>query len=139
MNLEYDKFSIPKESGKTLLKLHKIRGDTIVFITARTCTQGQTEALDKRLNKVFELTRSTVVCTNKDMANDPKTATKTGSIEKNGIDIYYGDSDSDIEDARAVKKKMVRPIRVERNPLSTYKSGYTLGAYCEEILVDSEN
>jgi acid phosphatase class B len=66
---------------------------------------------------------------------------KTPALEKYGVDIYYGDSATDIEYSRAVTAKKVRPIRVERSPLSTNKNplGYKPGDFGEEILVNSEN
>ncbi len=132
MNQEFDKFSIPKETGRALIDMHKQRGDAIFFITARNCTPEERAAIEKRMHALFALTDAKVQCT------DGKP--KTPYIEEDGIDIYYGDSDTDMEYSRAAKKKKVRPIRVQRSQLSTNTtSSYHPGAFGEEVIVHSEN
>jgi acid phosphatase (class B) len=133
MNQQYDKFSLPKEIGVALINMHKKRGDRLLFITKRRCGDHgkDKEALRNRLEAIFKLKDTAVFC------DDDKS--KTDEIEKKGVDIYYGDSDTDVQEARAAKPKMVRPIRIKRSPMSTNKTGYKPGAFCEEVLVNSEN
>jgi acid phosphatase (class B) len=131
MNQKFDKFSLPKEAGRALLKMHKDRGDKIVFITARFCSPEDKTVIAKTLKKTFALNEFKLDCTDN--------GAKTPFIEEYSVDIYYGDADTDMEYARAAAKKKVRPVRVQRSALSTNKGGYTPGAFCEEILVNSEN
>jgi acid phosphatase (class B) len=132
MNQKFDKFSIPKETGKALLTMHRERGDGIVFITARFCSPEDKTILAQTLKTDFGLNEFKLDCTDNNA--------KTTFIEEEKVDIYYGDADTDMEYARAAAKaKKVRPVRVQRSPLSTNKGGYKPGAFCEEILVNSEN
>lgn len=130
LNQNHDRYSMKKKSGDDLLQMHKGRGDTIIFITKRNCYDDDADVIKKRLTGMFNV-KSKVYCTDDQ--------SKTPFIAKSGVDIYYGDSDSDIEYAAAVKEKPVRAIRVERSRLSTNKTGYNPGKYGEEVLADSEN
>jgi acid phosphatase (class B) len=127
MNGKFDKFSIPKASGQQLILMHRQRGDTIVFITARESSQAN--IVPKILSETFTLQSPKVIFTNgKD---------KDLYIQDSKVTIYYGDSDSDIT---AAKKANARPIRVLRSPLSTNKTSYAkVGQMGEEVLKDSEN
>lgn len=123
---KYDLFSMPKNSARKLLEMHKKRGDRIYFITARVKPKGE-EILTKCLHKAFKLT------------NQPKVIfsgniTKAKFIRENNIKLFYGDSDLDILHAHEAK---VRAIRFERSPLSVNKYNYNPGAYGEEILENS--
>lgn len=60
---------------------------------------------------------------------------KTKKIVELGLDVYYGDSDSDIE---ASRRAGIRAVRVLRSPESSYQENYHPGKYGEEILPDSE-
>ncbi len=135
MNQIHDKYSIPKESGRALLSMHNTRGDSIFFITKRTCTGDDAQVMQNRMNTVFQLTGSTLLCTNG--------GSKTPQIESNNVDIYYGDSDSDMQYALAAQVKKVRPVRVLRSAMSENKpipaNGYNPGSFGEEIIVNSEN
>jgi acid phosphatase (class B) len=130
LNQNHDRYSMKKKSGDALLQMHKGRGDTIVFITKRFCYDDDAEVLTKRLGSMFNV-KSKVYCTNEQ--------TKTPAMTETGIDIYYGDADSDMEYAAAVKAKKVRAVRVERSPLSTGVSAYNPGKFGEEVLSGSEN
>lgn len=126
LSCKYDLFSMPKNSAKKLLEMHKNRGDTIYFITAREKPQGE-EILTKCLHRAFKLT------------NQPKTIfsgkiSKAKFIKENKIELFYGDSDLDITQAQSVN---IRAIRIERSPLSVNKDNYSPGAYNEEILENS--
>ena len=130
LNQYHDRYSMKKKSGDDLIQMHKGRGDTIVFITKRPCYDDDAEVLKKWLNGMFNV-RSKVYCTNEQ--------TKTPVMTETGVDVYYGDSDSDIEYAAAVKVKRVRAIRVERSRLSTNEAGDNPGKFGEEVLAGSEN
>ncbi|RXK88553.1 class B acid phosphatase [Chlorobaculum sp. 24CR] len=127
MNGTFDKFSIPKASGTALIQMHKQRGDTIVFITARD--SSQVNIVPQILRQCFDLKKAEVIFT----CNQ----SKTPSITAKEVKIYYGDSDTDITAAQSAK---ARPIRVLRSPLSTNKTSYEqVGKKGEEVLRDSEN
>lgn len=127
MNGQFDKFSIPKASGAALIEMHKQRGDTIVFITARD--SSKTNIVPQILAQTFCIQHPDVIFT----CNQPKAS----SIVLKKVTIYYGDSDTDIDAAKDAK---ARPIRVLRSPLSTNKTSYKeVGKLGEEVLKDSEN
>jgi acid phosphatase class B len=56
--------------------------------------------------------------------------------------VFYGDSDSDITDAKKVQTKSIRPIRFLRSPKSSNRkegrlNQYHPGYYGESIIADS--
>jgi acid phosphatase (class B) len=107
--------------------MHKQRGDTIVFITARD--SSKVNIVPQILRQCFDLKKAEVIFT----CNQ----SKTPSITAEKVKIYYGDSDTDITAAQSAK---ARPIRVLRSPLSTNKTSYKeVGKLGEEVLRDSEN
>lgn len=128
MNTKFDYFSIPKESAKKVIEMHKKRGDTVYFVTARPGSKKET--LTTILKKTFVLPE-----------NNPKAifAGKTSKgvfIKKHHISVFYGDADTDISEANEVG---VRAIRFMRSPLSTNKSKYHPGMHGEAVLENSEN
>ncbi len=125
---EFDKFSIPKESARRIIEMHKKRGDKVYFITARPPVKN--EILSSILKRSFKLPE-----------NSPKAifsgrTSKGVFIKKHGISLYYGDSDSDISEANEVG---IRAIRFMRSPLSSNKSKYHPGMHGEAVLENSEN
>lgn len=128
MSSEFDKFSIPKESARCIIEMHKKRGDKIYFITARPPIKN--EILSSILKRSFKLPKD---------APNVIFAGRTSKgvfIKKHGISLFYGDSDSDIFEANEVG---IRAIRVMRSPLSSNKSKYHPGMYGEAVLENSEN
>ncbi|PKL51301.1 MAG: class B acid phosphatase [Candidatus Riflebacteria bacterium HGW-Riflebacteria-2] len=127
LSCQFDKFSIPKESARKIIELHRDRGDKIYFITARPPVKG--EILTSILHREFKL------------ENQPKAIfsgriSKAEFIKKHGLAIYYGDSDSDISEAHDAG---VRAIRFMRSPLSNNKGKYNPGKHGEIVLENSEN
>ncbi|WP_411267073.1 hypothetical protein [Chlorobaculum sp. MV4-Y] len=107
--------------------MHKQRGDTIFFITARD--SSKVNIVPKILEPCFDLKKAEVIFT----CNQ----SKTPSITAKQVKVYYGDSDTDIT---AAKEADARPIRVLRSPLSTNKTSYKeVGTLGEAALRDSEN
>lgn len=128
MNGNFDRFSIPKQSGTALVRMHVDRGDRIVFITARDSSRisivpkilMQALNLDKQPEVVFTCSKP-----------------KRRSMKDKGVAIYYGDSDSDI---LAADSADARAVRILRSPLSNNKTSYTMvGQYGEPVMKDSEN
>ncbi len=129
MNNDLDKFSMPKECAERLIEIHKKRGDTIYFITARPATK--TETLTDYLADIFALENpNKVIFTGFKRGEN----FKIEPIKKLNIQIFYGDSDTDIEAAQASGKRAIRIIRAEN---TKYKPLPEYGALGEEVLVDS--
>jgi acid phosphatase (class B) len=127
MNGQFDNLSLPKASGSALVRMHAERGDKVVFITARD--SSKVSIVPRILMQSFSISKPDVVFT----CNQPKAA----SISAKKVTIYYGDADSDMDQAI---KAMARPVRVLRSPLSTNKTSYEkVGMFGEEVLVNSEN
>lgn len=130
LNNQLDQFSLPKDIAGRLIDLHKQRGDTIHFITARPATT--TENLTGLLNKTFGLENThKVIFTGYKRGENFKIA----PIKRLNIRIFYGDSDTDIEAAQA---NGIRAIRIMRAGNTTYKPLPDYGALGEEVLLDSQ-
>jgi acid phosphatase (class B) len=128
LSSKFDKFSMPKYSAKKIINMHKDRGDTVFFITARPPVKN--EILSDILKRTFKLPE-----------NSPNVIfsgriSKGKFIKKHGISLFYGDSDSDISEANEVG---IRAIRFMRSPLSNNRSKFHPGMHGEAVLVDSEN
>lgn len=128
LSTKFDKFSIPKESARRIIKMHKERGDTIFFITARPPVKN--EILTGILNRTFKLSKK-----NPNVIFSGKFS-KGKFIKKHGISLFYGDSDSDISEANEAG---IRAIRFMRSPLSNNRYKYHPGMYGEAVLENSEN
>lgn len=132
-----DKFSIPKESAKALIKMHIERGDKIFFITGRTKhskNENYTSTLtSKYLQKYLELPYEVYVNYTADTPTGGFQYDKSFYIKKHNVSIHYGDSDDDILAAREVG---IRGIRVQRAYNSTNPQKLN-GGYGEEVLINS--
>ena len=127
MSCDFDRFSMPKESAREIIEMHKKRGDKVYFITARPPVKG--EILTRLLHREFKLEGQP------DAIFSGKTS-KAVFIRKHNISVFYGDSDTDISEAHEAG---VRAIRFLRSPISTNKSKYNPGMHGEVVLRDSEN
>lgn len=123
----HDAYALPKEIGKKLLDLHQKRGDKIYLITARIDIKG--ELLEQRVRRIFgvELAGPLVFT-----AMNPKTE----HIKRLGIQVYYGDSDSDIEYAQAAGVRGVRVVRAGN--AIPYDKLPTNGKFGEDVIIDSD-
>lgn len=131
VNAGCDKYSIPKEAAKALIKMHEERGDSVYFITGRTA--GKTDGVTPILQKALGVKNMHPVDF---MGERPRNTkyNKTPAILEHKISIHYGDSDDDI---LAAKEAGIRGIRIMRAPNSTYLPMPTLGGYGEEVLINS--
>ncbi|NHZ84588.1 MAG: hypothetical protein GWP19_01740 [Planctomycetia bacterium] len=105
----------------TLIKYFRAHGHEIFFITARPGVNGDSVAafLSKNLN--FDVrVNSNLFFSPKEYVNGFKYTTKHRIMEKLGIDIYYGDSDTDII---AAIKADVYPVRIVRSDASIKEYG----------------
>lgn len=125
MNASFDRFSIPKSTGRLLIERHKMRGDNIVIITARP--EINASALKDHLFVKFDLPKDTKILFTGG-------GSKTQLIKEHHVQIYYGDSDSDIKQARMAN---VRAVRFLRSELCVDPVRATPGMYGEEILQNS--
>ena len=64
-------------------------------------------------------------------------AGKTDRMAQLGLQVFYGDSDSDITDSQKVQGTKVRGIRVLRSPTSSNRSGGRLGSYHPEYFAET--
>ncbi|MGR9071939.1 MAG: HAD family acid phosphatase [Gammaproteobacteria bacterium] len=125
MNAKFDKFSLPKKSGRRIVELHRKRGDRIYFITSRHRSPNQ--QLAGVLKKIFGFKKEPPV-----IFTDGKS--KEGPIRRYGITLFYGDSDADI---RQAKSAGIRAIRVLRPRMSNNPSPHNPGKFQEPVLRDS--
>jgi len=130
MNNGLDAYSIPKDIARKLIAFHTERGDSIFFITGREPTE--TETLTALLARTFGLENpNAVIFTGSSNTENPKMS----PLRENDIQIYYGDSDSDIRAAQALR---IRAIRIIRAGNSTHKPLPKIGNLGEEVLRDSQ-
>ena len=123
--------SVVKKAAKTLVDRYRARGIELFAITARSPVGGA--ELARYLHQSFGIPEKNVFF-------EPEK--KTDRIRETRLDVFFGDSDSDIEDAMQAG---VRAIRFQRSKQSSYKNKdgslrkYHPGIYGEEIIQDSED
>lgn len=128
----WDEFSIPKESGAALLKMHLSRGDHVYFITGRPMPSSGKETLTKTLQKDFNISDAQL---NKVIFAGVGDGKKTDHMKEHHIALFYGDSDNDIADARAAGAEGIRVLR----PLnSTNRPMPKNGDFGEKVVINSE-
>jgi len=100
----------------TLIKYFRARGHGVYFITARPGPNGDSLAVFLKNNLNFEVkVDSNLFFSPKEYKNGIKYTTKHRVMQKLGIDIFYGDSDTDII---AALKADVHPVRIMRSKAS---------------------
>jgi acid phosphatase class B len=138
--------SVAKSAALALIRQHRARGHKVYAITARPDIGG--DGLRSYLESAFGFQRSEIFFEpDIDAPGNPKG--KTDRIESLDLDIFYGDSDSDITDAAAAfvdasgaRRKEVRAVRFLRSPRSSNRKAgklakYNPGYFGERILADS--
>jgi len=123
VNTSDAKHSCIKPEAAELVRKHRKQGRELFVITARQPVRA--DAVRRFVELEFGIPRDHVFFEPED---------KTERLKTLGIDIYYGDSDSDISDAQEAN---IKPIRVQRNPKSNYDEKYNPGKFGEEILEDT--
>ncbi|MES3038848.1 MAG: hypothetical protein V4736_13145 [Bdellovibrionota bacterium] len=138
--------STPKAKALELIAYHKSLGHKVYAITARPDINGQ--PLREYFQSQMGIAKEDIFF-EPDIDQPGNPAGKTDRIEKLNLDVFYGDSDSDITDAlkafrneSGVRTKLVHPVRFFRSPKSSNrKSGelnkYHPGYYGEPILSGS--
>jgi len=138
--------STPKSLAVALVRRHLALGHRVYAITARPDING--EALREYIESEFGIVKADVYFEPEmDLPGNP--AGKTDRIEALDLDVFYGDSDSDITDARkafkgsnGLQRKQVDAIRFLRSPKSSnrkagYLNKYHPGYFGEPILANS--
>ena len=128
----WDAFSVPKKSALALVKLHMDRGDRIWFITARPMPTTGKETVTEQLGKSFSIPADKL---NKVIFVGESKGAKVKDIRDHHIEIFYGDADGDIRDAREAGAE---PIRVFRAQNSSNQPMPRNGALGEKVLVNSD-
>jgi acid phosphatase class B len=113
-----------KQKTRELLEAHRAAGDEIYVITARHPPGG--DGLRAFLQQHLGIEPDHVFF---------ETEGKGERIRALGLQVFYGDSDSDI--AGAIEGGATG-IRILRSPRSSYKKKYNPGRYNEEIIEGSE-
>jgi acid phosphatase class B len=125
--------STPKSSAIALIAMHKARGHKVFAITARPDTNGS--PLRAYLARELAIAEEDVYFEpDLDAPGNPKG--KTDRIESLGLDLFYGDSDSDIRDTEkaflredGTRTKAVRSVRFLRAPTSSNRKAGKLNKY----------
>lgn len=128
----WDAFSVPKKSAQALIKLHLDRGDRIWFITARPKPTNGKEAVTEQLAKTFSIPADKL---NKVIFVGESKGAKVKDIRDRHIELFYGDADGDILDARAAGAE---PVRVLRPQNSSNHPMPRNGAMGEKVLINSD-
>ena len=105
----------------TLIKYFRAHGHEVFFITARPGVNGDSVAVFLSKNLNFEVqVDSNLFFSPNEYVDGFKYVTKPRILKSLGIDIYYGDSDSDII---AAIKADVHPVRIVRSDASIKEYG----------------
>jgi acid phosphatase (class B) len=128
-----------KERIRELVAAHQASGAEVYAITARPDIAG--DALRQYIEAQVGIAADHVFF-EPDIDQPGNPAGKTDRMAQLALDVFYGDSDSDITDAAKVQGVHVRGIRSLRSPKSSYRSGgrlakYHPGYYGETIVAGS--
>jgi acid phosphatase (class B) len=130
-NLPANDPSAVKSKAFELVQYHLALGQQVYAITARPDING--DVLRDYLQTQFGIDRANVFF---------EPVMKTDRMAALGLDVFYGDSDSDITDARKVPGRTVLGVRFQRSPKSSYRDSgrlarYHPGYYGEPIIANS--
>ena len=118
------KYSKVKQKTKEIVIKHQKDGDTIFVITARQPYGA--EPLKDFIFDEFKIPKENIFF---------ESEGKKQKMEELKLDVFYGDSDSDVTLAIEAGAK---PYRILRAPESSYKQKYNPGKFGEEIIENSE-
>lgn len=124
VNQSYD-LEKPKVSGCGLAWLFRVFGFRITILASRPATGG--EALKKEWRRLSP--RGNFI-----FVGDK--GSKHAHLQNGNNLIYFGDSDSDIAEAKLAQ---VLPVRIRRSSKSSYKEDYHPGSLGELVIPYSEN
>lgn len=125
--------STPKAKALELIRHHQSLGHEVYAITARPDING--EPLRDYIESEMGIERNKVFF-EPDLEQPGNPAGKTDRIESLNLDVFYGDSDSDITDTLKAfvdrsgsRSKMVYPVRFFRSPKSSNRKAGMLNKY----------
>lgn len=122
MNTEINGYSLVRPEAESLIKAHKNRGDTIIFVTDRF--KSDSEELTEFLEGQFSIRLS-----------KPVIFTECGGmrrvLRKVKADIVYSDSDEDLSEA---KEAGATPVRIPRMEISLNKNAEEIGSLGEVVI-----
>jgi len=124
INMQDEKLSLFIEPTVELIKYFKNNGHNIFFITARSGENGHYLAKFLSKNLSFEIvTNKNLFFCPKETINGKRYTTKHRQMEKLGLDLFYGDADTDMI---AALKAKVHPVRIVRhkNSIDQYGKNY---------------
>lgn len=138
--------STAKSKAIALVAFHKAQGHKVYAITARPDTNGG--PLREYIEKELGIAKANVFFEpDMDLPGNPKG--KTDRMESLDLDLFYGDSDSDITDAAKAfvdasghRTKTLRGVRFLRSPKSSNRKAgklnkYHPGYYGEPVIAGS--
>jgi len=122
-----------------LVEYHRAHGAEVYAITARPDVEGN--ALRAYVEAELGIAADHLFF-EPDIDQPGNPAGKTDRMQQLSLDVFYGDSDSDITDARKVQGATVKGIRVLRSPKSSNRKDgrlnkYHPGYYGEPIIARS--
>jgi acid phosphatase class B len=125
--------STAKSKALDLIALHQAKGHKVYAITARPDING--DPLRDYVEGELGIPRANVFFEpDMDQPGNPKG--KTDRMESLNLDLFYGDSDSDITDAAktfvdaaGVRTKEMRAVRFQRSPKSSNRKAGKLNKY----------
>jgi acid phosphatase (class B) len=119
------KVSCIKPKVYKIVEAYHDRGVEVYAITAREDHNG--EHLRKYLEKSYNIPSDHTFF-------EPDG--KDRLIQRLNLDVYYGDSDSDIQDAQKVD---IKAVRIQRNENSSYHKKYNPGKFNEPVIEGTKN
>ncbi len=121
INTHDEEYSLLIDPVITLINFFRAHGHEVFFITARPGLNGDSVAVFLSKNLNFEVkVDSNLFFSPKEYVDGFKYTTKHRVMKKLGLDIYYGDSDTDII---AAIKADVHPVRIVRSNASLKEYG----------------
>lgn len=121
INTHDKEYSLFIDPVVTLINYFRANGHEVFFITARPGVNGDSVCVFLSKNLNFDVkVDSNLFFSPKEYVNGFKYTTKHRIMEKLGIDIYYGDSDTDII---AAIKADVHAVRIVRSNASLKEYG----------------
>jgi acid phosphatase (class B) len=113
-----------KRKGLELVRWHLSKGARVIAVTKRM-EAGRGDAVRAFVADTFGIDK-------KDVFFEPNG--KVDRLKAEKAQLFYGDSDSDIADAKSAG---IPGVRFLRSPHSSYRGEYNPGKFGEEILVGS--
>ncbi|KAF1075264.1 hypothetical protein [Methanogenium sp. MK-MG] len=128
INNEFVGYYMPKNAAIDVVRMHRERGDTAIFITKKHSSPE--ERISDYIGVIFGIENPKVIFTNG--------TSKTLFINAEHVSVYYGDSDGDITDSQSADN--CTPYRFMRNKMTLQYNdlNYSLGQYGESVVENSD-